>query len=125
MAGNDQRDGIGAVGGADGAHGGGFADAARKLRIRNGPSARDAPEGGPHLLLERRPVQLDRNPVDRRGLAGKLPLEDPRDLRHRRAVPELARIPAVEHALDGVVIGSEVQQADPPGPFRGRERTDR
>jgi hypothetical protein len=53
VAGNDDTDRVGGVGAADGAGGGGIAQAGGELTVAERPAVGDPPEAPPHRLLER------------------------------------------------------------------------
>src|SRR3954451_20003619 len=60
MAGNEHRDMIVAIGGADRTNGGGLADGGRDLGITAGLPERNLAQLAPNLLLERRAGDIDR-----------------------------------------------------------------
>src|SRR5207247_2645158 len=69
VARDDDTDGVRAVGGAHGAHGGGCADAPRERLVRDRLPRRDRPQRGPHPALERRAARIDRDGVERAPVA--------------------------------------------------------
>lgn len=72
MAGYDDGDGIGSIGGADGADGGGMADLFGKFAVGDGGAAGNATDGMPDFALERGSGGLDGEIVDGVEFAGKV-----------------------------------------------------
>src|SRR4051794_10780632 len=71
MAGDHDRQRVAAVGGADGAAGGGPADRAGELAVARRLAVRDREQSRPHGALERRPARRERQ-VEARPLPGEV-----------------------------------------------------
>src|SRR5689334_4803125 len=104
MTGNDHRDRVGAVSRADGPYRRRVADALRELAIRDGGPAGDPPQGLPDGLLERRPVQLDRNRVEDGGFPLEVAFEERSQPVDRLPGSRLSGIPALEHRVDARAV---------------------
>ena len=61
VAGNEDGNAVGAVGGRDGAHGSGFADSRRQRLIVAGRAVGNVAQRRPHLPLEIRPRRIQRD----------------------------------------------------------------
>src|SRR5882757_7897704 len=72
VTGNDDSDGIGAVGETDCAHCSGAADAARELAVGDGGAERNLSQSLPYLTLKGRAVSFDRQVVDGGEVSGEI-----------------------------------------------------
>src|SRR2546422_11651255 len=71
MAGHDDRDGVSAIGGADGAGGPHIPQTARQLAVAQRRPVRDGAQGVPHAALKRRARRLQWN-GERRATPGEV-----------------------------------------------------
>lgn len=115
MAGDDDADGVGAIGQAHGADGGGLADPAGQLGVADGGAARNTAEDAPDRFLKRSAGGADGKGVDGVQLTREVSGD---------AIGEAARI-ALGDQLDAggrVVTGEEVANLGfAVGPERGAE----
>src|SRR5690606_6273877 len=118
VAGQDDRQRVAAVGGADRAHRCGAADAQRKLRIADGAAIGDIPQRQPYLALERRALRRQRQ-LEAAALAIEVFLQLVARLAQQRMVAGHPAEPALRMAvlreLDRVqarIAGGHGQQPD-------------
>src|SRR2546425_289486 len=120
VAGDDDREGVLAGGGADGAGGAGVAEPARQLAVARGRAVGNGADGVPHAPLKRRTDRIERQ-LERRAAAGEIVLQlAPRPGEQRaRGAAAVVLNPPRPLGRGRAVAGGEAEPADGGGGEEG------
>ena len=108
----DDSDGIGAIGSADGADGCGRANFPCQIRIRRGRTGGNRSQRLPHALLEISAVQLDLDFVETCEISGKVALENSDNTAWISSrLDYMIGIPAAQRRPNPIAVRTKVDEA--------------